>query len=223
MECDLLLTGSGWMSSLERDAVKFARKFKVPSYCLLDHFVNYRSRFGDTPWEIPDGFLTTNKFAFKKAKEVWATQGHYQIPDFQIARIQERIFSRLNGGLIGLFVLDLVSDENAAAYIRSTINAVKQIKCKYSKDVAIQFRLHPAQHDSDLLISHLKSIIGGSPSFSISSLEDDLIRSRFVVGTNSYALYIANAVGLKTYITNLNESNKWVTEIPGFDLLETPK
>jgi len=223
LECDLLLSGSGWMSSLEREAVEFARKSHVPTYCLLDHFVNYPTRFGNSLLEIPDGFISTNRFAFEKAKGIWINQRHYLIPDFQIARIQQKVFLRSSVDLVGLFVLDIVASNNAEAYILTIADALIKIEYIYSQDVKVRFRLHPAQPEPESLISKLKSVLGESTKFSVLSLEDDLISSQFVVGTNSYALFVANSAGIKTYITEVNASNQWVTEIPGFHILDMPR
>ena len=39
-KCDLILTGSGWMSSLEKNAIERARGLGIPVITLLDHWVN---------------------------------------------------------------------------------------------------------------------------------------------------------------------------------------
>lgn len=45
LQCDVLLTSTGWQTKFEIEAVAYAKKKKVKVASYLDHWVNYRERF----------------------------------------------------------------------------------------------------------------------------------------------------------------------------------
>jgi hypothetical protein len=66
----LLLTGTGWQTSFELDAIRAARSLAIPSAAYLDHWVNFRERFGSpAEWEtkLPDRILVGDKYALDRA------------------------------------------------------------------------------------------------------------------------------------------------------------
>ena len=65
----LLLSGTGWATSLEHDARVGAHERGVRSVAVIDHWVNYPDRFirnGQTQW--PDEFWVTDREAFDLAR-----------------------------------------------------------------------------------------------------------------------------------------------------------
>lgn len=67
---DLLLTGTSWGSDFEQSVTAAARKVRVRSAAVLDHWVNYPQRFKGERF-LPDHILACDPFAVKLAKKTW--------------------------------------------------------------------------------------------------------------------------------------------------------
>lgn len=67
----LLLSGTGWASSLEHDARVAARQRGLPSIAALDHWVNYAERFERGGQTVrPTELWVTDPYAFELAKKL---------------------------------------------------------------------------------------------------------------------------------------------------------
>ena len=67
---EALIVGTGYQSDLEFNAIKKAKKKKIKTIAILDHWVNYKSRFVRKNKKIlPDEIWTTDKFALQLAKK----------------------------------------------------------------------------------------------------------------------------------------------------------
>ncbi len=68
---DLVLTGTSLRSDHERQAIRLARQCRVPSASFLDHWVNYRRRFGSADdWRdgLPDEIWIGDAFGVEYAR-----------------------------------------------------------------------------------------------------------------------------------------------------------
>ena len=70
---DMLLTGTSWTTDLERRAIAMAREKGILTASYLDHWVNYRQRFGYPAdgWEktLPDQIWVGDMYAYKQAEK----------------------------------------------------------------------------------------------------------------------------------------------------------
>lgn len=68
---DVVITGTGWQSLLERNGIQAARQLGIPVASVLDHWVNYRQRFGTAEsWRdfLPDQVLVGDAYALDLAR-----------------------------------------------------------------------------------------------------------------------------------------------------------
>lgn len=69
-DASFLLTGSGWSSDLEWQAIKAGRDSGIPTATFLDHWVNYRDRFiRANQLFLPDEIWVGDRHAFTMASE----------------------------------------------------------------------------------------------------------------------------------------------------------
>ena len=68
-QSDWVLTGTGWSSKVELNAIKYALSINKYVVSIIDHWVNYKERFLDgSQMYLPDEIWVTDKIALKKAK-----------------------------------------------------------------------------------------------------------------------------------------------------------
>ena len=72
IDCRSLITGTGWESDLEHNARKAARKSKIHSIAVLDHWANYRERFIlDGITVLPDEIWVVDEYALEIARKTF--------------------------------------------------------------------------------------------------------------------------------------------------------
>jgi len=67
---DLVLTGTGWGSRMEFDFIQKAKDLQIKSTAFLDHWCNYRERFGyPGPWQphLPDYIFVGDSWGYQRA------------------------------------------------------------------------------------------------------------------------------------------------------------
>lgn len=65
-----LLSGTGWESMLEHNAMMMARRLGIPIFAAVDHWVNYRQRFVREGIEIlPDEVWVSDQYAVTEVKK----------------------------------------------------------------------------------------------------------------------------------------------------------
>ena len=70
---DWVLCGTGWQTSFERDAIKYAKDNKKKVIAYLDHWVNYKERFHNGLDQIfPDEIWVADKYAEKIASNIFS-------------------------------------------------------------------------------------------------------------------------------------------------------
>ena len=225
MKCDLVITGSGWMSQTELIAIKEAKIREIPCITLLDHWVNYLERFRQDESVTPQSLAVTNYTALELAQKEFPNCVVWLLPDFQVMSYQERI-RRLNKSPdCVLIILEpilttnsvfTINDELIKELIQAAIN-VKREK-RLSK---IIIRLHPSQSYS---ISSLINFNEYGEDFEISkevSLLGDLEVSKVVLGMNSYALYISTMCEIDTYSAFAKFEGHWTHKFPKISQLST--
>ena len=82
---DVLVSGSGWSTTLEYDALIQARLLGIPSIAVLDHWVNYTERFSrNGRLVLPDVFWVGDRDALRVARRAF--------PDTPIVLVPNLLF-----------------------------------------------------------------------------------------------------------------------------------
>ena len=69
-KCDWVLTGTGWQTDLEYEAINLAKKKKKKTISFIDHWAVYRERFiRKNNFCFPDELWVGDKYALKIAKK----------------------------------------------------------------------------------------------------------------------------------------------------------
>lgn len=220
MDCDLLITGSGWMSEIELKAIHLASMRSTPCLTILDHWVSYSKRFrrfGQSEVR-PQMIGVTNSFALEKAQEVFSKSLVWLIPDFQLKHYQSAIDITISEPNNILVLLEPSAIQDSPLHsvnnpIGELINKSINIKSERQFDRVI-IRLHPAQEST--------SWLGFDPSLFTTEIEfsekrsllEDLLRCKAVIGIGSYGLYIAAMCGKETYSCSRRIEGHWTDNFP---------
>lgn len=212
IECDLVLTGSGWMTNFENRTIQICKNAGVPTLTILDHWVNYQARFeGDSPVK-PDLFVVTNGKALSLANNTFPYSSVWLLPDSQIEYYKTSI-SEMKVGDKVLVLLEptsillssfAISTEANFDLIEEALRINDRLRLS-----GVVLRLHPSQNMDNL---EIMLILKRFPKIKLSNngvLVNDLRISSVVVGFSTYALYISAMCGLDTRSYFKNHVGHW--------------
>ena len=122
-DCQLLISGSGWSSTMEHDSRCLAAALGIPSIAVLDHWVNYLPRFqrrGETM--LPDGLWVADAEAAALARRILPGIPITQLPNRWLEMLKssvqrERQHLGRTGGITPaknlLYLLEPLRDQNS--------------------------------------------------------------------------------------------------------------
>jgi RimJ/RimL family protein N-acetyltransferase len=218
MECDLVITGSGWMSELEITAIREAKLRDIPCITVLDHWVNFAERFGKDEENQPQILAVTNFAALEIAQKKFPNKVVWMLPDFQMENYQEEIKKVEKPPTVVLVLLEPTSLSNSKFAINKDVIA-SLIETAFSVMharglISVLVRPHPSQLDDPHLLRMLKEIPSEFEISKGASLIDDLKVSKMVLGLSSYALYISAMCGIETYSYFAGVKGHWTEMFP---------
>lgn len=218
MESDLIITGSGWMSKLEVDAIKEAKLRSIPCVTVLDHWVHYLERFGEDEDGKPHLVAVTNSVALQIAQENFPNSVIWRLPDFQIENYREALKQVKKNPTCVLILLEPASTSDSIFAINNEVfeNLVKSaILLKRVRGLrSVRIRPHPSQLEDPFLLDGLKDLVGEFEISEGGSLLMDLEDSEVVLGLSSYALYISAMCGIDTYSPFAGSQDHWTNYFP---------
>lgn len=216
LQPDLILYATGWQNHLEYHFLEYAKTHHIPSIAFLDHWTNYRERFGypDKNWQnnLPDFIATHDKASEEKAKSfgfnnVIGIKNYAllaQLKNFKpIEQSDTLLFLSEPTSKVALttFGDDCFWGFNEKEVFKNILASKEKFDCKN-----LIIRLHPsdtAQTYQDID----KNVI-----FSDVSLEEDIARAKIIVGIDTVALYTAYLLGKK--VLSYIPSDKRICQVP---------
>lgn len=212
---DYLFCGTS-LSKFELPYINEAKRQDVCSISFLDHWVNYRERFGypNNDWEnnLPDFTAVSDSYAFNmadsfkvfnllKVKNYYIEKLLAQYDDMPVSTTDSKIM---------LFISEAIEEHRAGLkhddplqlgytqteVIEDVLNNFKYISRKLGVDKII-IRLHPAEAlgKYDYLQKQYSNIIIAVEHPNERPLNESIINASSVVGINSMALMIAHLMG----------------------------
>jgi len=206
--CELVLTSSGWTSNYELEGIELARKLKIHSVTILDHWANYRRRLTrngnlilpDKLWVFDDFALSTANQEFNGLTveiEKISDPIEQELKRMSLEIPEENILLYLTEPISGTGKMDyskldyMVSETEA---FMKFIDTAKKIK----KDIKIVIRVHPSEN-----FQFYKALLTSSGlKAEFSEIENpllDITRAKFVVGMESIMLAWALMLNKETF------------------------
>jgi hypothetical protein len=210
LDSDLIITGSGWMSTIENQVIRECNALGIPCITVLDHWVNYRERFIREPGSIPKMLAVSNLPALKLANEIFSDRPIWLLPDSQIESYKAFMAqsSIKKNVLIILEPTSTLSSEFAITDEMQEMIIRSAFQLKESRILEnVVLRLHPSQDSSDQRFSNLMAKFPGMLLSIDKNLLDDLKLASIVLGFSTYGLYISAMCGLETksYFAGTND------------------
>lgn len=202
---DLVLTGTSWAAAVEVECIQMAKRRGLKTAAYLDHWTNYRERFGypHQRWHeyLPDEIWVGDKFALALAKKYFKSTKYKLVPNLYWQEVVAE-YKKLKGiyrkadnilfmsepitlrdkSLNEIVILEKVLDYLSERKINNVIivcNHPAEPKNKYSRLLArYKNKLSFAQPSKDRL--------------------RDFAQAKLVIGMKSMALVIASLCGRKT-------------------------
>lgn len=218
---DALLFGTGWQEKYERPYVTYCKEYNIPTVAFLDHWSNYRERFGypEQNWKQNCGDFTA--VSDQKALNL-ATQLHLphpiELPNLYLQKLIRDAKTKTITVTDNLLFLseptDAVAkqtyeDENYWGFTQYT--ALEDILKHFQRFgcSGLTIRLHPSETSSGFKkiikkYPHVRVQINDARTF---ELTDQLLRAKIIVGFDTMALYTAALLG-KTVLSYLPSSNR---------------
>jgi hypothetical protein len=207
----LLLSGTGWASNLEHNARLGAVSKGILSIAVIDHWVNYESRFiRDGSVVYPDEIWVVDEHGYRLANSVFTNQTIKLLPNYyldeqvELTKVVEQTLPDHHGETNVLFALEPIraiwqeNDPRAGEF--QALDYFIQHLGLISKDVInIKLRPHPSdypeKYDDWIDRQTLDTKIHISQNI---ALAEDLAWSDIVVGCQTYVLIIALTLGKRT-------------------------
>ncbi len=218
-----LLTGTSWASSVEIDFICVAKRKGLRTVVFLDHWVNYRERFGypRKNWKenLPNEIWVGDKHALRLAKKKFDGMVVKYVPNPYFSEIRKeyeraRESQKSGGGL--LFVSEpLNSDINCFGDKRKKVvseekileNILEELKrLQFNNKIIV--RLHPSENKDkyNKLLDKYKTELTIEKSNKKNAFKD-LARVTTVLGMSSMFLVVANLCGKKVISYMPGKSN----------------
>lgn len=212
---DWVMTGTGWQTELEWQAIRAAKALAKPVVSFLDHWVNYRTRFerhGETC--LPDQLCLGDTNALQLAQQIFPELPCNLLPNPYFAEIEASFAqaSVAHQGTHVLYVCEPIAEHAAKQFGNprhwgyTEFDAMAyclQYLPRLAEDIRqIVIRPHPAEakdkYDGVLQASglaiNLAIKIGGAQT-----LSEEIANADIVCGCNSMALVIASLAKKKVY------------------------
>jgi len=202
-EPDLILYGTGWQNHLEYHFLNYAKAHNLPSIAFLDHWTNYRERFGypEKNWEnnLPSFIAAHDQTSFDKAKGL-GLPNVIAIKNYAL-RTQLKEAQSVLANMPENDTLLFLSEPTAKVAERSFGNAYgwgfteKEVfedilTCKALFECKnILIRLHPSD------TPEAYQAIDPNATFSHATLLEDIAHAKVVIGIDTVALYTAYLLG----------------------------
>jgi hypothetical protein len=199
-----VLTGTGWASTLEYDAIKLASNMKMKSIAVIDHWVNYNQRFIRNNIEVlPGSIWVTDSDAFSIASEKFKEIEIHLMPNLYLKNMvaEIKIISKDCYNL--LYVLEPVRNDwgkgvpgefQALDYF---VSKIKKITGQYPFNLIL--RPHPSEDSFKYHEWILKNSIINPILDSNKNLAESISNARWVVGVETYAMIVALAANRITW------------------------
>lgn len=237
---DYLFYGTGWQVKIEEPFVRWAKANAVTSVAFLEHWVNYRERFGypSADWRrnLPDWVAVGDEPALKMARSLGFERLLYaKNYYFEEIRRQAKQYAACDCNIcIGegcepfcLFVSEPISEGAKRLYGDShywgfseigAINALLESFGAISKKLAVKkvcLRLHPSENTDKYseLVRRYPDILSMQSPVEV-DLMKSIISARFVIGFTSMALFNAYLVGKPVVSFIPSEKMKCVLPLP---------
>lgn len=211
---DIILTSTSWASSLELDFIKAGKKKGIKTVAYLEHWKNYRERFGypRKNWRVnlPDEIWVGDKYAFELAKKSFGKLPVKLMPNLYFKEIEEEYKKiKKNSKKIAegiLFLSEPISSQvNCFGDKRkqgltefNILEAILDFFSKRNFKNKVIIRFHPAEKKDkyDKILSKCKKlkIIKSNNK----NILKDFVQARTVIGIDSMALVISCLCNKKT-------------------------
>lgn len=202
----VLLSGTGWASSLEHNARKVAKRGGIYSIALLDHWVNYAQRFvrnGETV--LPDEIWVVDEYALRLAQQTFSSLKISLMPDcYSDLQVNQIIHLAYVANNELLYLMEPIRSDwgrgepgefQALRYFAEHLQ-----KLDLPADTVIRLRPHPS--DEPGKYDEFLSVFGHHQAFlDDGDLTHALSRARWVAGCQTYAMTLALKAGRTVYCT----------------------
>ncbi len=212
-EFDLVLVGTSWGSPIELEMIKEAKKRGVKSVAYLEHWVNYRERFGypQKNWQanLPGEIWVGDKYALRLARKLFKTVPVKLAANLYFQEIKDR-YKKISQKTKGEKNLILFMSEPIAGAVVNSFGRKMVLKfsefeilealLKYLSERKMKDRLvicyHPSEKRDkyDFLLARYKNIKAGRQS---DEILDDMARASLVIGMMGMILVVAYLCGKK--------------------------
>lgn len=210
-EIDLLLAGTGWATGLELEFVKKAKEKKIKTAACLDHWVNYRERFGYPAkgWKInlPDEIWAGDKDALILAKNNFKGLSSVRyVPNlfFEDIKRDWREFKKNhklgNAVLFASEPIDAMKYKGQSVEEFIILEKLMKVLVKDFSGINLVIRLHPSEQSDKYrdLIKKYGQTLKISIHSSKENMMQSLLQSSAVIGMKSMFLMVAVICGKKT-------------------------
>lgn len=217
INCDLVITGSGWMSELENNVLRYCNSNNIPSLTILDHWVNYRSRFFRGEKVSPSMLAVTNKLALHLAKEEYSDKPIWLLPDFHLESFVEHINPYKHSNTILILLEPITASFGDFTIDLSKVINLIEIACQMKelgKFENVVIRNHPSGSYDQTIIDRFVSTYPYLILSKNSDLKEDIQSARTVLGFNTYGLYISAMCGVETRSYYAGINNHWTSHFP---------
>lgn len=203
-----VICGTGWQTSIEYDAISLAKFEGKKTIAVLDHWVNYKSRFiRKNKFILPDEIWVTDKFALKYAKKIFTKVKITLKKNYYLEKEVNLILSKKNEQIKLknqqlLYLCEPMRNtwgkttQGEFQALKYFFKNIKKIGIK--KETNICLRLHPSENKDKYI--EFKDLY---PNIIFSNGEIDLtheiINSEYIVGCQSYAMVLALKSEKKVY------------------------
>jgi len=206
----VLISGTGWMSSLEHKARCLAVTNNIRSIAVLDHWTNYRERFIREGFELlPDEVWVVDEYAYDIAQQSLPNVAvALQRNDFiasQLRDIEEFNYDKTQGCKI-LFVMEPIRLEWGDVDTPREFQALQYFIENMSllglnDEVEIKIKPHPSDPISKYDSFNMESEKLDIKVDALISLAEAIAWSNIVVGCQTYAMVVALAASKQVVST----------------------
>ncbi len=209
---DIVIASTSMPSGLESDFIRLAKKKNIKTAVLLDHWLNYKERFGYPAkrWQenLPDEIWVTDALACSIAKKEF--KGNIPVktkPNFYFADLADEykrtVVKKDIKTVNVLFLGDMFSEDRMgrAKGAEELIESLKAMSLQDSARISVTLRPHPAEKIGlyrDLTKKYNSSKLAVRLSMPVkTSLLEDIKRADIIIGAYSAALVTAHSLGKK--------------------------